>query len=118
MKLDLAKTNGSSPPSTLTRTMVGQGITATALTTATHPTPHDTVAAALEQPAIKEAIQRGTRKVRVKKYAAVTKSVRDGVCEHISDFVQATYLALLEHHAGEFAALTTEQRAGFVEKLA
>jgi hypothetical protein len=88
------------------------------VTTATHPTPHEIVATALEEPAIKEAIQRGIRKVRVKKYAAVTKSGRDGVCEHISDFVQATYLALLEHHAEAFAALNPEQRAGFVEQLA
>ena len=79
MKLDLAKTNGSSPPSTTTRTKVKKDSTAgaaPALTTATHPTPPDIAAAALEEPAIKEAIQRGTRKVRVKKYAAVTKSGR------------------------------------------
>jgi hypothetical protein len=88
------------------------------VTTATRPTPHHVVAAALEEPTIKEAIQRGIRKVRVKKYAAVTKSGRDGVCEHISDFVQATYLALLEHHAEAFAALNPEQRPQFVEKLA
>jgi len=87
------------------------------VTTATHPTPHEIVATALEEPAIKEAIQRGIRKVRVKKYAAVTKSGRDGVCEHISDFVQATYLALLEH-PDEFAALPAEERPQFVEKLA
>jgi hypothetical protein len=88
------------------------------VTTATHPTPHHTVAAALQEPAIKEAIQRGTRKARVKKYAAVTKSGRDGVREHTSDFEQATYLALLEHHGEEFAALTPEERPQFVEKLA
>lgn len=88
------------------------------VTAATHPTPHGIVAAALEEPAIKKAIRRGTRRARVKKYASVTKSGRDGVCEHTSDFVQATYLALLEHHAEEFAALSPEQRAGFVEKLA
>jgi len=86
--------------------------------TTAHPTPHEIVATALEEPAIKGAIQRGLRKVRVKKYAAVTKSGRDGVCEHTSDFVQTTYLALLEHHAEAFAALNPEQRAGFVEKLA
>src|ERR1039458_9050629 len=88
------------------------------VTTATHPTPHDIVAAALEEPAIKKAIQRGTRKVRVKKYTAVTKSGRAGVCEYTSDFEQTTYLALLERHAEAFAALNPEQRAGFVEKLA
>jgi hypothetical protein len=88
------------------------------VTTATHPTPHDVVAAALEEPAIKNAIRRGTRKARVKKYASVTKSGRDGVCEHTSDFEQTTYLALLEHHAEAFAALTAEQRPQFVEKLA
>lgn len=120
MKLDLAKTNGSSPPSTTTRTMVGKdlAIVAPALTTATHPTLHEIVGASLEEPAIKTAIQRGTRKVRVQKYAAITKSGRDGVSEHTSDFVQATYLALLEDHAEGFAALMREQRAGFVEKLA
>jgi hypothetical protein len=88
------------------------------VTTATLPTPHDVVAAALEELAIKEAIQRGTRKVRVKKYAAVTKRGRDGVCDHTSDFEQAAYLALLEHHAEEFATLIPEQRVEFVEKLA
>jgi hypothetical protein len=76
------------------------------------------VAVALEEPAIREAIQRGARKAQVKKYSAVTKNGRDGVCEHTSDFVQATYLALLEHHAEAFAALAQEERAGFVEKLA
>jgi len=88
------------------------------VTTATCPTPHEIVATALEEPAIRQAIRRGTRKAQVKKYATVTKSGRDGVCEHISDFVQATYLALLEHHAEAFAALTPEQRLQFVEKLA
>jgi hypothetical protein len=88
------------------------------VTTATHPTPHSIVAAALEEPAIKKAIRRGTRKARVKKYASVTKSGRDGVCEHTSDFEQATYLALLERYAEEFAALNPDERAGFVEKLA
>jgi hypothetical protein len=88
------------------------------VTTATHPTPHETVVAVLEDPTIKEAIQRGTRKARVKKYASVTQRGRDGVREHTSDFVQATYVALLEHHAEEFAALTAEGRAGFIEKLA
>jgi hypothetical protein len=80
--------------------------------TTAHPTPHEIVATALEEPAIKGAIQRGMRK------AVVSKRGRDGVCEHISDFVQTTYLALLEHHAEAFAALNPEQRAGFVEKLA
>jgi hypothetical protein len=88
------------------------------VTTATHPTPHDVVAAALEEPAIKEAIERGTRKARVKRYAAVTKNGRDGVCEHTSDFEQATYLALLEQNPGTFAALSPEQRPQFVENLA
>ncbi len=86
--------------------------------TTAHPTPHDIVAAALEEPAIKKAIRRGTRKARVKKYASVTKSGRDGVCEHTSDFEQETYLALLEQHPGTFAALSPEQRPQFVENLA
>ncbi len=38
--------------------------------------------------------------------------------EHTSDFVQATCLALLEHHAEKFAAMIPEERAAFVEKLA
>jgi len=56
MKLDLAKTNGSSPPSTTTRTTVGNGIAivAPALTTATYPTRRDIATTALEEPAIKE----------------------------------------------------------------
>jgi histone acetyltransferase (RNA polymerase elongator complex component) len=40
------------------------------------------------------------------------------VCEYTSDFEQATYLALLEHHAEKFAALTPEERTEYVEKLA
>jgi hypothetical protein len=88
------------------------------VTTATHPTPIEALAAALGEPAIKEAIQRGARKAQVKKYAAVTESARDGACEHTSDFEQETYLALLEHHVERFAALAAEERAQFVEKLA
>jgi len=120
MKLDLAKTNGTSPPSTTTRSMVGNGIAivAAAVTAATRPTPHDVVSAALEEPAIKAAIHRGTRKAKVKKYAALTQRGHHGVREYTSDFVQATYLALLEQYAEEFAALTTEQRPQFLETLA
>ena len=88
------------------------------VTTTTDPTLRDIVAAAFEEPAVKKAIQRGTRKAQVKKYASVTKSARNGLCSHTSDFEQATYLALLEHHAEEFAALSPEQRPQFVEKLA
>jgi len=88
------------------------------VTTANHPTPIEALAAALDEPAIKEAIQRGARKARVKKYASVTKSARNGVCEHTSDFEQATYLALLEHHAEEYIALRPEERPSFVEELA
>ena len=88
------------------------------VTTATHSTPHEIVVTALEEPAIKKAIQRGIGKAQVKKYATVTKSGRDGLCEHTSDIVQATYLALLERYAEEFAALNPDERAGFVEKLA
>ncbi len=84
----------------------------------THPTAHELASTALEDPAIKKAIHRGTRNVRIKKYASVTQSARGGVCEHTSDFEQATYLALLEHHAEGFAALIPEQRARFVERLA
>src|SRR5437763_15372141 len=97
--------------------MVGWNILVSHLLIATA-SPRETVAAVLQEPAIKKAIRRGSRKARVKEYASVTKSGRDGVCEHISDFEQATYLALLEHHAQTFAALAAEQRAGFVEKLA
>jgi hypothetical protein len=92
--------------------------TATTLTNATHPTPIEVVAAALHEPAIKQAILRGVRKAQVKKYATLTQRGRDGVCEHTSDFVQATYLALLENHAEEFSALTPEERPRFVEQLA
>jgi len=88
------------------------------VTTATHPTPVEVVAAALAEPSIKEAILRGARKARVKKYASVTKSARNGVCEHTSDFEQATYLALLEHHAEEYIALRPDERPSFVEELA
>jgi len=80
--------------------------------------PAVTVAVALEEPAVREAIQRGTRKAQVRKYSAVTKSGRDGVCEYTSDFEQATYLALLEHHAEKFAAVTPEEQTEYVEKLA
>ena len=87
MKLDLTKTNGSSPPSVL------------------------------EQPGITEAIHRGTHKAQVRKYASVTKWGQK-VSEHTSDFVQATYLALLERHAEEFAALPAGDQRKFVERLA
>jgi hypothetical protein len=95
MKVDLYKTNGSSPPN-----------------------PRETVAAALEKPAINEAIQRGAHKAQVKRYASVTKSGRRGMREHTSDFVQATYLALLDNYANEYTALTPEERPRFVEQLA
>jgi hypothetical protein len=91
---------------------------ATAQTTATLPNPRDTVAGALEDPAIKGAIQRGARKARIKKYSTVTKHGRDGVCEHTSDAVHATFLALLENHTEEYNALTPEERPRFVEQLA
>jgi len=87
MKIDLYKSNGSSPPSVF------------------------------EQPAIKEAIQRGTRRAQVRKYASVTKWGQKA-SEYTSDFVQATYLALLEHHAEKFAALPAEDQLKFVERLA
>jgi hypothetical protein len=92
--------------------------TATTLTNATHPTPNEIIAAALDEPVIREAILRGARKAQVKKYAAVTKNGRNGACEHTSDFVQATYLALLEIHANEYTALTPEEQPRFVEQLA
>jgi hypothetical protein len=87
MKIDLCKSNGSSPPC---------------------------IPTVLEQPAIREAIQRGTRKAQVWKYAWGRQKSR----EYTSDFVQATYLALLEHHAEKFAALPAEDQLKFVEKLA
>jgi hypothetical protein len=111
MKADLFKTNGSSPPCIPT-------MDATAQTASVLPNPRETVAVALEDPAIKGAIQRGARKARVKKYSAVTKYGRDGVCEHISDVVQATCVALLENHTEEYTALTPEERPKFVEQLA
>jgi hypothetical protein len=92
--------------------------TATSPTKATHPTPREIVAAALCERAIMEAIQRGARKAQVKKYAAVTESGRGEVRDYSSDFVQATYLALLEHHAEDFTTLAPEQRPRFVEELA
>jgi hypothetical protein len=110
MKVDLYKTNGSSPPF-ISTVHVAQ-------TASTLPNPHEIVVVALEDPAIKKAILRGARKARVRKYSAVTKKGRDGVCEHTSDFVQATYLALFESHAKTFAALTPEERLRFVEQLA
>jgi hypothetical protein len=91
MKIDLCKSNGSSPPC---------------------------IPTVLEQPAIKEAIQRGTRKAQVRKYASVTEWGRQKSREYTSDFVQATYLALLEHYVEEFAALPAEDQLKFVEKLA
>jgi hypothetical protein len=91
MKIDLCKSNGSSPPC---------------------------IPTVLEQPAIKEAIQRGTRKAQVRKYASVTEWGRRKSREYTSDFVQATYLALLEHHVEEFAALPAEDQLKFVERLA
>jgi hypothetical protein len=72
VKVDLYKTNGSSPPCIPTVDVVAQ-------TAATLPNPRETVAVALEDPAIKGAIQRGARKAQVKKYSAVTKNGRDGV---------------------------------------
>jgi hypothetical protein len=111
MKTDLFKTNGSSPPSIPT-------MDATVQTASTLPNPRETVAVALEDPATKGAIQRGARKAQVKKYSAVTKNGRDEVCEHTSDFVQATCVALLEKYAEEYTALTPEERPGFVERLA
>ena len=91
MKIDLCKTNGSSPPCISSVHVVSQAA-------GTLPNPRETVTVALEDPAIRGAIQRGARKAQVKKYAAVTKNGRDGVCEHTSDFVQATCVALLENH--------------------
>src|ERR1700732_4322725 len=111
MKADLYKTNGSSPPCIPTVVVVAQ-------TAATLPNPRETVAVALEDPAIKGAIQRGARKTKIKKYSAVTKNGRDGVREHISDVVQATYLALLENHTEEYIALSPAERPRFVEQLA
>ncbi len=111
MKVDLYKTNGSSPPCIPTVDVVAQ-------TAAQAPTPHGIVAVALEDPAIKGAIQRGARKAQVKKYSAVTKNGRGGVYEHTSDFEQATCVALLENYAEEYTALTPEERPRFVEKLA
>jgi hypothetical protein len=91
----------------------------------TRNTPQEIVAATLEDPAIKEAIHRGVLKAHVKKHAAVlymdaidAKGGRDEVRDYISDFVQATYLALLEEYAEEYAALTPEQRSGYVERIA
>jgi hypothetical protein len=92
--------------------------TATTPTNATQPTPKEIVAAALCERAIREAIQSGARKAQVKKYAAVTEGGRHEVSHYSSDFVQATYLALLETHASEYNALTPEERPRFVEQLA
>ena len=75
-----------------------------ATTTAVHPNPQEIVEAALNDPVIKEAIHRGTRKARVK--------------GDTSDVVQATYLALLEKYREEFIALDAEKRTKFAEKLA
>lgn len=111
MKADLFKTNGSSPPSIPTMDAIVQ-------IAATLPNPRDIVAVALQDPAIKGAIQRGARKARIKKYSAVTKHGRDVVYEHISDVVQATCVALLENHTEEYTALTPEERPIFVEELA
>jgi len=111
MKVDLYQTNGSSPPCIPTVHVVAQ-------TAATLPNPRETVAVALEDPAIKEAIQRGARKAQIKKYSAVTKHGRDVVYEHISDVVQATCVALLENHTEEYTTLTPEERPIFVEELA
>ncbi len=78
MKLDSNKSNGSSPPSSQ----------------------REIVAAALEDPATREAIRRGIRKASVKRYAAVlhlgpilidvTRGGRNEVRDHVSDFEQAT----------------------------
>jgi hypothetical protein len=111
MKADLFKTNGSSPPCVPT-------MDATVQTASRLPNPRETVAVALEDPAIKGAIQRGARKARIKKYSTVTEHGRDGVYEHTSDAVHATYVALLEHHTEEYTALTPEERPIFVEELA
>jgi hypothetical protein len=111
MKTDLFKTNGSSPPSIPTMDAVVQ-------TAATLPNPRDTVARALEDPAIREAIQRGARKAQVKKFSVVTKHGRHGVWEHTSDAVHATYVALLDNYANEYIVLTRDERPRFVEDLA
>lgn len=110
MKIDLYKTNGSSPPCIPTVDV--------AQTASTFPNPRETPAVALEDPAIKGAILRGARKARVKKYSLVTENRGNSACEHTSDFVQATWVALLESHAEEYAALTSEERPRFVEQLA
>lgn len=95
---------------------------ANAVTTATinaiQPSPRELVAAALCERAISEAIQRGARKAHVKKYAAVTEGGRDEARDYSSDFVQATYVALLESHAQDFTTLAPEERPRFVEQLA
>jgi hypothetical protein len=46
--------------------------TATGVITATYPNPQEIVAAALEDPAIKEAIHRGIHNARVKKRSPTT----------------------------------------------
>jgi hypothetical protein len=112
MKADLYKTNGSSPPCTAIVNVVGQ-------TAAILPDPRQTVAASLEDPDIMATIQRGARKANIKKYSAVVTNPRHGfICEHISDVVQATCVALLEHHAEEYTGLTPEKRPQFLEQLA
>ena len=111
MKADLYKTNGSSPPCISSVHVVSQAA-------GTLPNPHETVTVALEDPAIRGAIQRGASKAQVKRYAAVTKNRRGRVCEHTSDVVQATCVALLQHHSEEYTALTSEERPRFVEQLA
>lgn len=90
----------------------------TTATHAIHPAPDEVLAAALDEPAIWEAIRRGARKAQTKKYSVVTKSARGGVCEHTSDAVQATYLALLDNYAHEYTTLPPEERPRFVEELA
>jgi hypothetical protein len=111
MKVDLCKTNGSSPPRISSVHVVSQ-------TAGTLPNPREIVKVALEDADIRGAIQRGARKAQVKKYAAVTKHGRGGVCEHTSDVVQATCVALLENHTEEYIALSPAERPRFVEQLA
>jgi hypothetical protein len=130
MKLDPNKTNGSSPPldddftsavsacvTDVERQADYLAIAKARLQRDVELTPNRHVlAAALEEPLIKEAIHRGVRKACIKKYAAITRHA--GGSEYISDFAQATYLSILEEYAEDFSKLAPEERPRFVETIA
>jgi hypothetical protein len=85
--------------------------TGTALTTATHPTPQEIVSAALEDPAVKEAIHRGTRNARVKKSAPIPGHVWDALFDYASECTEDPDAAIADVKSKVHRCRSTERTA-------